>query len=128
MDLELSSALSCCRRRQRETAWDDDLIILPIDDPDSHGELARAPNPLSGEDDEPNYLDLEAMAEGLDGTVAEAPTFAPSILDALAGAAGAPIPNRDFNTPPPDCLAFYLPFHYYHPIWWGVYLLFEGVL
>jgi len=30
--------------------------------------------------------------------------------------------------PPPDCLAFYLPFHYYHPTWWGVYLLLEGVL
>jgi hypothetical protein len=30
--------------------------------------------------------------------------------------------------PPPDCFAFYLPFHYYHPTWWGVYLLLEGVL
>jgi predicted RNA binding protein YcfA (HicA-like mRNA interferase family) len=29
--------------------------------------------------------------------------------------------------PPPDCLAFYLPFHYYHPKWWGVYILFEGM-
>ena len=30
--------------------------------------------------------------------------------------------------PPPDCHAFYLPFHYFYPIWWGVYLLYEGVL
>ena len=29
--------------------------------------------------------------------------------------------------PPPDALAFYLPFHYFHPVWWGVYLLLEGV-
>lgn len=30
--------------------------------------------------------------------------------------------------PPPDCFAFYLPFHYYHPHHWGVYVLAEGVI
>ena len=29
--------------------------------------------------------------------------------------------------PPPDALAFYLPFHSYYPDWWGIYLTFEGV-
>lgn len=29
---------------------------------------------------------------------------------------------------PPECLAFYLPYHYYHPRWWGVYVTFEGVV
>lgn len=29
--------------------------------------------------------------------------------------------------PPPDALAFYLPYHYYFPRWWGVYLIAEGV-
>lgn len=28
----------------------------------------------------------------------------------------------------PEVLAFYLPFHYYHPNWWGVYLIMDGVL
>ena len=30
--------------------------------------------------------------------------------------------------PPPDALAFYLPYHYYHPHWWGVYILFDGLV
>jgi predicted RNA binding protein YcfA (HicA-like mRNA interferase family) len=29
--------------------------------------------------------------------------------------------------PPPDCLAFYLPFHYYYHRWWGIYILHEGL-
>lgn len=29
--------------------------------------------------------------------------------------------------PPPDALAFYLPFHFFHPTWWGIYLIKEGV-
>ena len=30
--------------------------------------------------------------------------------------------------PPPDALAFYLPFHYFFPDWWGIYLKAEGVI
>ena len=30
--------------------------------------------------------------------------------------------------PPSDCLAFYLPFHYFGADWWGVYLTIEGVI
>lgn len=29
--------------------------------------------------------------------------------------------------PPPDAYAFYLPFHYFYPDYWGIYLLAEGV-
>jgi len=43
--------------------------------------------------------------------------------------AGAPIPYGEKNkTPPADCLAFYLPFHYFYPSCWGVYLLLDGVV
>ncbi|MBE0418479.1 MAG: hypothetical protein IBX63_12060 [Coriobacteriia bacterium] len=31
------------------------------------------------------------------------------------------------EVPPPDCLGFYLPFHHYYPVWWGIYLIAEGV-
>ena len=27
--------------------------------------------------------------------------------------------------PPPDAYAFYLPYHYFFPTWWGVYLMLE---
>lgn len=30
--------------------------------------------------------------------------------------------------PPPDAFAFYLPFHYFYPKWWGVYLVLEPTL
>lgn len=42
---------------------------------------------------------------------------------------GAPIAlKRGEYLPPPDALAFYLPFHSYYPNWWGIYLTFEGVM
>jgi predicted RNA binding protein YcfA (HicA-like mRNA interferase family) len=41
---------------------------------------------------------------------------------------GSPISSwiGDF-LPPPDALAFYLPFHFFYPVWWGIYLTIEGV-
>ena len=56
--------------------------------------------------------------------------LSPEIIQVLGGIhGGGPIPYTDHTKmPPPDCLAFYLPFHYYYPDWWGVYLLYEGVL
>ena len=50
---------------------------------------------------------------------------------------GAPVQaNVPFSTArrkggpvaPPDSLAFYLPYHYYHPHWWGVYLTLTGII
>jgi predicted RNA binding protein YcfA (HicA-like mRNA interferase family) len=35
--------------------------------------------------------------------------------------------SKDFP-PPADAYAFYLPFHYYYPVFWGIYLVAEGVL
>jgi hypothetical protein len=29
--------------------------------------------------------------------------------------------------PPPDALAFYMPYHFYYPSWWGIYILYEGL-
>lgn len=41
---------------------------------------------------------------------------------------GAPVPlDPSTIVPPPDALGFYLPFHSYHPNWWGIYLIAEGV-
>lgn len=59
--------------------------------------------------------------EGIDGTGSSGvPIFEDSPFP------GAPIPrDASMALPPPDCLAFYLPFHHYHPVWWGVYLVVE---
>lgn len=41
---------------------------------------------------------------------------------------GGPMSSWDPDFfPPPDALAFYLPFHFYYSIWWGIYLTYEGI-
>ena len=40
---------------------------------------------------------------------------------------GSPQKSKGSVYPPPDALAFYLPFHYYYPELWGIYLIVEGI-
>lgn len=115
--------------------WDEGLIMVSIDDPEWGGDEGsddkdRSPlNPKEPEQRLP-FEELESSAATLDPSEIGIPTWSPEVLDAVGGAhAGAPMPRPDPNrSVPPECLAFYLPFHYYHPTWWGVYLLYEGVL
>lgn len=64
----------------------------------------------------------------------QAPTAPPvddvdSILGSPQAFPGAPQSwSGGSPVPPPDALAFYLPFHYYYPNWWGIYLTVEGTL
>jgi predicted RNA binding protein YcfA (HicA-like mRNA interferase family) len=111
--------------------WDEGLIIVPVPDVELIAEpeplgLAKAPDDPR-EDNEADMLDRfgEYMDEGV-----STPVPSPEIVQVLGGThGGSPLPyTDDSKMPPPDCLAFYLPFHYYHPDWWGVYLLYEGVL
>lgn len=121
-------------------AWDDDFIIVRIDDPEWLGlETGKIDSlletdelPLVERDDLelPLFTGLEESDLRDDTNVpAPVPSY-PELLDVFGGIhPGALISRPDPRaTPPPDCLAFYLPFHYYHPTWWGVYLLYEGVL
>ncbi|MGH7724245.1 MAG: type II toxin-antitoxin system HicA family toxin [Candidatus Eiseniibacteriota bacterium] len=102
--------------------WEDDWLFVPIEDPE--GQLWEPVN---------DVMDYESVLS----SVAGAPTQVTSV-DFLPdsdlprfgdGAAfpGAPATHHGGSTPPPDALAFYLPFHYFHPTWWGVYLVLEGV-
>jgi len=51
-----------------------------------------------------------------------------SVLGGFPPFAGSPAASWDAaHQPPPDRLAFYLPFHLY-PTWWGIYLTLDGVL
>ena len=85
--------------------WDEDWIFIP---------------------DWPEFEELETRAP-----VAQSlPT-----LPEFGGAEfpGAPSPGYAGDVyagdiiPPPDALAFYLPFHFFHPHWWGIYVTVEGV-
>jgi hypothetical protein len=108
-------------------AWGDGFVIVPIDNPESHLGDSAGRSPL--DEEALNYVDLEHLAAEPTTEIAPMPTVPPEILDALGGAhPGAPASTIDAKEmPPPECFAFYLPFHYYHPTWWGVYLLLEGV-
>jgi predicted RNA binding protein YcfA (HicA-like mRNA interferase family) len=81
----------------------------------------------------PDIVDSEQGASGLldsidgDSFGASALPMSPAVTVPYGGP-GAPLPF-DIRSPfpPPDALAFYLPFHYFFPTWWGIYLIHEGV-
>lgn len=98
--------------------WLSDWVKVPIPNP-------GAPEPTEREaESEPDWVQEDQV--GIDRW-AKPPTM--DIPDVPGPAfPGRPRRSRSGrNVPPPDCLAFYLPFHFFHPEWWGIYLFFEGV-
>lgn len=108
---------------------DDELIIIPIREPESIARN-RFPSSLSDVVGELDAAVLEGLGENFLNSDMPFHDLMPHIEQLLGGAhSGAPQSYTDpTRMPPPDCLAFYLPFHYYHPNWWGVYLLLDGVI
>ncbi len=116
--------------------WDDDLIIVSVDDPESEFEWkdnndAQVPDNLLESPDFPDvsWRDWEQAEVGYDNPVGAYPNLPSGILDICGGSFAGSLQSHtgSGDVLPPDCLAFYLPFHYFHPDWWGVYLLKEGV-
>lgn len=115
--------------------WDD-LIILPIDDPESF-----TPTGLKNADE--GMFTILDENDGIDywetwGSAGDATNIdwsPPRFPDKFPGAPRSPNDpslidsngQKQWKTVAPDCLAFYLPFHFYHPDWWGIYLIAEGV-
>jgi hypothetical protein len=122
--------MSCLKKELPEN-WDEGLIIVPVPDveritkPEPLG-LPTAPEDLR-EDNEADIL--EHFGEYVDQGVSPV-VPSPEIVQVLGGNhGGSPLPYTDRSKmPPPDCHAFYLPFHYFYPSLWGVYLLYKGVL
>jgi len=115
----------------------EDYIFVPIDRiEDVNRDRARLPMGLP-EDLPTDSPDAEITAERLEDVVAENLDSFPSdlapldnIAEALPGiGAGGPVARARFPgmPPPPDSFAFYLPFHFFAPTWWGVYLTVEGL-
>jgi len=119
--------------RQLPVGWDDDVVLLPLDD--SEG----PPLPTAPQTDLPLSMGI-ASADAIEAVMMElvelGPTIVPidlrwpeALLGAISGShAGSPWNGGWGGTPPAEHLAFYLPFHYYHPHWWGIYLRPEGVI
>lgn len=110
----------------KDPPWNDEWAVIPIDNPES-----LDPTDLEDEfwgDDEGGDLWEVWGSRFWEG-------YGIEFEDPFPGSLRNPT-DRDFQGPnlgqpnftlPPDCLAFYLPFHSYYPDWWGVYLIAEGV-
>jgi len=106
-------------RRRVPDAFDDNFLTIPIDDPDG-----VIPPPTQVEDPSTPRDVEEFMADDLDRGIPPEPIDLP---DLEGGHAGAPVHRDPSQQAHPDALAFYLPFHYYYPDYWGVYLTVAGV-
>jgi len=111
--------------------WQESWHVVPIKDPESP---SKQDNNICVDDLSPLF-DIEAIAVG------ENPLVSNSSTDPFGGAIelpdfgptgifpGSPVTIRTPGAcPPPEAMAFYLPFHYFHPKWWGVYLVLESSL
>src|SRR5262249_49060311 len=97
--------------------WDDDWLLVPVE----NAESGLFPFDLGEE--------AEFEDQGLDSLAPKSDLWSgvrhPRIVSGRWP--GAPRNRAGSPVPPPDALAFYLPFHRFYPTWWGIYLLHEGV-
>ena len=104
--------------------WSDDWLILPVKDVEDTAPVASEVGlDLAAllEDEEQNERQTEDDSSL--GFRVPFPDDWPRI-EWPGGTvfAGMPIGRwKDSRYPPPDCLAFYLPFHHYYPSAWGIY-------
>jgi len=102
--------------------FEDEWVIVNIENVEAGPEELE--NLVSREDSvaPPRAPPLEAFSNPADET--RLPDFGAE--DAFPG---VPVRWVELEAPPPpDACAFYLPFHYFYPRWWGIYLVFERVL
>ena len=102
-------------------AWEDDWLFIPVDDPEAenayHTDDVAIVDPWLNSADSP-----DALAPSI-------PELPESAADLSLSTTFAGAPHRGGWTspmPPPDAFAFYLPFHYFYPTWWGVYIILEN--
>ena len=108
--------------------WDAEWIVVAVDDAESdllddvEAELDFGEVVPDGRVPPPRTREPAAWPDGH--------LRLPSVYTGEAAQAGA-VPGapdaRAGYPPPPDALAFYLPFHYFPEDVWGIYLTYEGV-
>jgi hypothetical protein len=102
--------------------WEEDWFFVPIIDPEAS--TADVETEKGGADGATLTDNLSALPQS--GLVL--PDY-PPVLAQTPVAAGQPA-RTDWgrHLPPPDAFAFYLPYHYFYPTWWGVYIVLEYAL
>src|SRR5262247_1912452 len=119
--------------RDLPAGWEENWVFVKIDDPESAHPPAES-DLIAATDNIESWLrppDSDAQGNRAGSGSTAAPEFgviAVPDFDSSPSFPGAPNSTHvEHVVPPPDCLAFYLPLHYFHPVWWGVYLIVEGV-
>ncbi|MDC0190237.1 type II toxin-antitoxin system HicA family toxin [Rhodospirillales bacterium] len=123
-------------RKSLPEDWDDDVIVIPVDQLDDDNPIDETLYP-DFEDDP--LTDPSQIPEILDGVLSYPDDFPPVSYDEVSGVAddlrgkiggdfpgspgglvGAPVPST-------DTLGFYLPWHEFNTDDWGIYVIGEGI-
>ncbi len=115
----------------RLAEWREEAIIVEIRDPEGgfEDDSQRASEVSENWLAEDSKRLEERCCDFIDDSPGP-PTIDPWMIESLAGKHAGSLQTFHGGpyVPPPDSLAFYLPFHFYYPSQWGVYLLLDGVI
>jgi predicted RNA binding protein YcfA (HicA-like mRNA interferase family) len=134
-DLELlhSELPNLFSEKDLPVAWEEDWRFVKVDDPESPLPQLQTVAPTDDIEALFESPDLRAKVhvEDEDGAWTAAVDFGKIMTPSFKSSKrfpGSPVPyDLEDQVPPPDCLGSYLPFHYFFPVWWGAYLIVEGV-
>ena len=100
--------------------WEEEWLVIPIDDPEAFQPQVETPPDYELAPDRPGITqDALAPSDAAFSPESQIPDFGDTVFP------GVPSEGPWPGVPPPDALAFYLPFHYFHPTWWGIYIVLE---
>tara|TARA_Y100000588_G_scaffold33831_1_gene32853 strand:- start:114 stop:1322 length:1209 start_codon:yes stop_codon:yes gene_type:complete len=116
---------------------DDDYVFIDIPEPDK----PYVTEENAGVDSNYPFADDSDEAQIIEELYVPDPDFSPDIwpepdpgiIDIFSGGElegkypGAPSSPPPPGSPSSDTMAFYLPFHFFYPTWWGIYLVQESV-
>lgn len=112
-------------------SWNEDYVIVPIDNPEtsflrpkeSNDPLTIFWNDLSETNNPVDFI--SPMIREVDKNRVEG--FSSDFrVGKVYGGAAWDSDSGSFALPP-DALAVYLPFHFFYPEWWGIYIFHEGL-
>lgn len=114
-------------------AWEEEWHFVPIDDPESY----RDPGDNKLPDQEWEWFPESALPQSVMDRERPwsngIPTL-PEDVPAIGGQGDSSFPGAPHHSgwtslmPPPDAFAFYLPFHFFYPRAWGIYIVLENAL
>ena len=107
--------------------WEEEWLFIPIDDPEGDpGPRASLIDYKSDPEEWSSEDSFESYGSKSPTQVVDLPVSAPDLETNITFGGAPQQGGRSSPVPPPDAFAFYLPFHYFYPTWWGVYIILEN--